>query len=372
MARPLARPATSSTSIERIDVDVYRMPTDGPESDGTLTWEATTMVAVHLSAAGCTGFGYTYGDGSLGRLVADTLAPVLDGADALDLPRLRRALLRAMRNLGVPGAGAMALSAIDTALWDLKAKLLDVSLQDLWGAARDSVPLYASGGFTNYDDARLEAQLAGWRERGFAAAKIKIGSDPARDPARVALARRTLGDDVRLMVDANGALDRKQALAMAERLVDSDVRWFEEPVSSDDLDGLRLLRDRVPAAIEIAAGEYGWDAAYFERMLVHGAVDVLQADGSRCGGYSGLFDVDALCRAHGLPLSLHCVPALHAPVAAALGSLRDLEYFHDHARLESRLLDGLPTLCDGELSIDRSRPGHGLVLRRRDAERWRV
>ncbi len=365
-------PRSGGSPIEGCVVAAYRIPTSEPEADGTRRWDATTMLAVHIEAGGHRGFGYSYCHAAFGRIVLDTLAPAINGIDAFDLPTARARMLAALREIGTSGAGAMALSAVDTALWDLKARLLECSLLELWGGARDAVPTYASGGFTNYSDDHLADQLAVWAAQGFAAVKIKIGSEPARDPERVGVARDAIGSQIRLMVDANGALSRKQALQLAERLSHYDVRWFEEPVSSDDLDGLRLLRDRAPAPIEIAAGEYGWEAHDFTRLLQHGAVDVLQADGSRCGGYSGLFEADTLSRVHGVPLSLHGVPALHAACAAALPNLRDVEYFHDHARIEAMLLDGLPSLHDGCLWPERGEPGHGLMLRERDAERWRI
>jgi L-alanine-DL-glutamate epimerase-like enolase superfamily enzyme len=363
---------TAWARIDTLDVDVFRMPTDGPEADGTRRWEATTMIAVHIAADGTSGFGYTYGDPAIAPVIGDTLAPLLQGRDAFDLPAARNAMIDGLRHTGLSGVGAMALSAVDLALWDLKGRLLGLSLLDLWGACRDCVPLYGSGGFTNYSDQQTAAQLQDWVRNGLRAVKMKVGSEPERDPHRVAAAREAIGPDIELMVDANGAYERKQALAMAERFAEFDVRWFEEPLSSDDLDGLRLLRDRAPGGMAIAAGEYGWSSRYFRRMLDAGAVDVLQADGSRCGGFSGLFEAAALCRAHDIPLSLHCVPAQHAIIAAALPGLRHLEYFHDHARVEECLLDGLPHWHDGTLQIDRRRPGHGLTLRRDEAQRYRL
>jgi L-alanine-DL-glutamate epimerase-like enolase superfamily enzyme len=180
-----------------------------------------------------------------------------------------------------------------------------------------------------------------------------------------------IGPNVELFVDANGAYARKQALELAERFrADARVAWFEEPVSSEDVEGLRLLRDRAPAGMEIAAGEYGYDAAYFARMLARGAVDVLQADVTRCAGITELMRVDALCRAHSVPLSLHCGPAIHLHPGLALGQLAHLEYFHDHVRIEHLLFDGVVAPCGGALVADLERPGMGLELKAADAERY--
>jgi L-alanine-DL-glutamate epimerase-like enolase superfamily enzyme len=148
------------------------------------------------------------------------------------------------------------------------------------------------------------------------------------------------------------------------------VRWFEEPVSSDDLCGLKLIRDRAPSVMEIAAGEYGYDSWYFQRMLEAQAVDVLQADATRCGGITGFMQAANLCQAYHLPLSAHTAPALHMHVGCAAIPVRNLEYFHDHVRIEQMFFDGVPQPVNGELRPDLSRPGMGLELKRADAERF--
>ena len=176
-----------------------------------------------------------------------------------------------------------------------------------------------------------------------------------------------------LFVDANGAYDRKLALRMAQVFwEESNVTWFEEPVSSDDLEGLRLLRDRAPAGMDIAAGEYGYDLFYFRCMLSAGAVDVLQADVTRCGGLTQMLQVAALCAASAVLLSAHTSPSIHAHVCAAIAPLAHLEYFHDHARIERLLFDGVLDPVEGALCFDSARPGLGLELRERDAQRYEI
>ena len=358
--------------IDRLDVSVFRIPTDVPEADGTLSWSSTTMVLVEATAGGRTGLGWSYTDASAASLIRGLLADVVRGREAMDVPAAWQAMAVATRNLGRPGIVASSIAAVDTALWDLKARLLDVPLVSLFGAERDAVALYGSGGFTSYSDAELRDQLGGWAAGGFRRVKMKVGSDPADDPRRAAVARDAIGPDVELMVDANGAYRRKQALLLADAFEEQGVRWFEEPVSSDDLDGLRMLRDRAPAGMAIAAGEYGYDLPYFGRMLEAGAVDVLQADATRCAGFTGFLRVAALCAARSLPLSSHCAPALHLHVDCAAPNLVHAEYFHDHARIERLLFDGLVEPADGMLRPDRSRRGNGLELRRADASRFEV
>ena len=355
--------------VEAVQVAAYTVPTDAPEADGTLSWEETTIVVVHARAGDEQGLGYTYADVSTAKLVESKLAGVVAGQDALSPQSAWLAMVGAIRNLGRPGISSMAIAAVDLALWDLKARLLGLPLCKLLGMAHDSVPVYGSGGFTAYSLARLQEQLAGWVERGIPRVKMKIGSVPDDDPERVRCAREAIGPNAELFVDANGAYSRKQALALAERFrADARVSWFEEPVSSDDLEGLRLLRDRGPAGMAIAAGEYGYDANYFRRMLEAGAVDVLQADVTRCAGITELLRIDGLCRAGSLPLSLHCGPAIHLHPGLALGQLAHLEYFHDHVRIEHLLFDGVVTPRDGVLHPDLTRPGNGLELKQSEAE----
>ena len=360
-------------ALGKAKASAYKVPTDAPESDGTLEWDSTTLVLVEIEAGGKHGLGYSYADTATAVLIRDLLAGVIEGRDAMDVQGVWWAMTAAVRNLCRRGVASMAISAVDNALWDLKAKLLDVPLVKLLGAVREAVPVYGSGGFTSYSDAQLREQLGGWVEDGIAMVKMKVGRDPQRDPARAKVARKAIGDEVRLFVDANGAYARKQALHMAEVFVhEFDVGWFEEPVSSDDLDGLRMLRDRAPAGMDIAAGEYGYHAGYFRRMLAAEAVDVLQADATRCGGITGYLAAAALCDAFHVPLSAHCAPALHMQPACATRASRHIEYFHDHVRIERMLFDGVPEPRDGRLHPDLSRPGAGLTFRHADAERYRI
>jgi len=354
--------------IEHVDVAAYDIPTDTPESDGTLEWNKTTVVVTKAKAAGVCGLGYTYTNSSAAYVVENLLAGVVCAMDAMDVPGAWVAMSHAVRNFGRPGIGSAAIAAVDTALWDLKARLLNLPLAKLFGAVRKGVPVYGSGGFTSYSAVQLQTQLRGWAECGIRMVKVKVGRNPREDPERVRLARQAIGEDTELFVDANGAYDVKQASRLALEFAESKVCWFEEPVSSDDLAGLSRLRAAVPAGMEIAAGEYGYDLNYFHRMLQAGAVDVLQADATRCGGITGFLKVGALCEALCIPLSAHTAPSLHLPLGCALLALRHLEYFHDHVRVEAKLFDGVQTPVNGILYPDLTRPGLGLELRGKEAE----
>ena len=359
----------AAAPVTEVRVRAYTVPTDEPESDGTLEWDATTIVVVELEADGECGLGYAYGDRSVAAFVDSMLRPCLDGVDAMRPAAANAAMRQAIRNAGQQGVGAMAVSAVDIALWDLKARLLGLPLADLLPRFRDAAPVYGSGCFTSYTEARLREQLEAWREAGLPRVKIKVGREPEHDPARLALCREVLGEEVELMVDANGACGPSDALGRAAEYTPFGVAYFEEPVSSRDRAGLRFVRERAPRGMAIAAGEYEWDLPGLGELAPN--VDVVQADVTRIGGITAMLGADGVCRALQRPFSAHCAPAISAHVCCAIESLVHLEYFHDHVRLERMLFDGTLDPEDGALRPDPTRPGHGLTLRP-EAERWRT
>ncbi len=355
--------------IENVTASAYTIPTETPESDGTLAWNKTTLVVVEARSIGVTGLGYTYANKATARVVHELLAEVVQGRDAMNLPEAWAAMWRVVRNFGQTGIAAMAIAAVDAALWDLKARLLDVSILRLLGAARSSIPVYGSGGFTSYSNEQLQDQFGSWAEQGITKFKMKVGREPARDPERIRAAREAIGIESELYVDANGAFTRKFALAQAELYSQFLITWFEEPVPSADLEGLNLLRNLAPAGMDIAAGEYGYNLGYFCDMLAAQAVDVLQADATRCG-ITGFLQTAALAEANFIPLSSHTAPSLHAPLCCAVTAARDVEYFFDHVRIEQLFFDGAAKVVNGKLTPDLTKPGFGLELKRRDAERY--
>lgn len=363
-------------TVDAVDVHAFEVPTDGPEGreqDGTLEWDSTTLVLVRVHAGGGTGLGYTYGDASVAAFVRSKLAPVIEGASVASPAVLWQRMGARIRNAGRPGVGSMALSAVDVALWDLKARLLGLPLVHLLPACHDRVPVYGSGGFTNYPLDRLTDQLTGWVDQGIPRVKLKTSRQPERDAVRLTAVREALGDEPELFTDANGALGRKEALYWARRFHEEwDVRWFEEPVTSADLEGLRMLRERGPGRLEIAAGEYAFTAQDFVNLTDGPAVDCLQADITRCGGVTGVLEVAGLSAARHLDLSAHCAPALSAHAFCAVRRLRHLEYFHDHVRVEHLLFDGTLPPTGGALRPDTGRPGLGLDVKWADAEPYRV
>ena len=361
--------------IASVEVGAYTVPTDLPEADGTMAWDSTTMVLVELRAtSGARGLGYTY-CGKAAMTLARDLAELVTGLPVNETAAAWERMVRAVRNQGRPGIAACAISALDIALWDLRANAAGVPLFQLLGPRRRAVPIYGSGGFTSYSERQLAVQLEGWVEQGIPRVKMKIGTDwgsrPEIDLARIRVAREAIGEDTELFVDANGAYSAKQAVRLARRFAEeANVAYFEEPVSSDHLAELRFVRKHTD--LDVAAGEYGYDPWYFRDVLAAEAVDILQADASRCLGVTGWLEAASLAHAHAIPFSAHTMPSVHAHLGCAAPEIAHLEYFHTHARMERMLFDGTLEPHQGTLRPAEDRPGLGLDPKRDALEQYRV
>lgn len=358
--------------VEKIAVSAYSIPTDFTESDGTIEWDSTTLVVVEIAAANKTGIGYTYADLSSAFFIEQTLKKHIISRNALQNQFITQQLIHHIRNNGNCGIAAMAVSAVDTALWDLKAKIYNVPLCTLLGKVKDAMLLYGSGGFTSYSDKQTAQQFENWAAEGITHFKMKVGRDPDKDVHRVKDARKEIGDNAKLFVDANGAYSVKQALYQSQQFSAYNISWFEEPVTSDNLAGLKYIRKHVEPLVNIAAGEYGYNLVYFQQMINAEAVDVLQADATRCGGITTFLRAGSLTDSHQMPFSSHCAPSMHLHAALALPTFYIAEYFHDHVRIEKMLFDGFTTPKNGCLKPDLSKPGIGLDFKYKDAEKYKI
>lgn len=354
-----------------MDVSVYKVPTETPEADGTIDWESTTMVLLKVFAAGKEGMGYSYAPLASASVIHHILMPLVVNRNALDIPGIHYDMVRTIRNSGNTGIAMMAVSAIDNALWDLKAKILELPLCELTGRALDGMLIYGSGGFTSYSDEKLSQQLGDWVTDGIQFVKMKIGAEPEKDPHRISVARKAIGEKAGLFVDANGAFTIKEALQLAETCRQDRIEWFEEPVTSDNLEGLRFIRER-SQTINIAAGEYGYNLPYFMHMLGAGAVDVLQADATRCGGISNFLKAGAMAEAFEIPFSSHCAPSLHLHAALSLSKFYIAEYFFDHVRIEKMFFDGFCNPDEGYMKPDLTSAGMGIRLREKDVKKFLI
>jgi L-alanine-DL-glutamate epimerase-like enolase superfamily enzyme len=372
MTQILSGQVRNPAKITKGSISIYRIPTDMHESDGTLEWDHTNMILVELQSGNERGLGYTYAHESTATVIKQLLMDQIDGQDAMQIEYLYQKMMRSIRNNGNTGIVFMAISAIDIALWDLKSRILGVPLATLLGRVKDHFPVYGSGGFTSYSLDQLKQQMTNWKEKGFRRVKMKVGRHPDEDVGRVRAVKEVIGPHVDLFVDANGAYTIKQAIKKAVEFSEFGVEWFEEPVSSDNLKGLYMVRHEVPPGMNIAAGEYGYHLSYFRKMLTAESVDVIQADATRCGGITGFIKVGHLSEAYDIPFSSHCAPAIHMQVAMTLNNFLIGEYFHDHVRIERELFDGMPEPVDGALFPDLTQPGLGLEFRYSSAEKYLV
>jgi L-alanine-DL-glutamate epimerase-like enolase superfamily enzyme len=343
---------------------VYRFPTPAEEADGTFAWDATTAVTCTVQMAGYTGLGWTYSSPAAATVISEQLADAVIAGENVDVAGSFTSMRRACRNLGTRGLAMQAISAVDIALWDLKARMLQTPLAHLLGDPGQAVDVYGSGGFTTLSDSELAGQVDDWLAAGCTMMKIKIGerwgADDRRDLTRVGRLAELAGPGVQLMVDANGGYGRAQARRVGAELDAMGVVWFEEPVSSDDPNGLAGVRGAVRC--DVAAGEYVAEPA--EAAALSRVVDCLQLDLTRCGGYTGWLRCAAVAQAGHVDVSAHCAPALHVPLSGAVEHLRHLEWFIDHARLEPLLVDGVPQVVDGRV-LPSETDGHGMTISRR-------
>jgi L-alanine-DL-glutamate epimerase-like enolase superfamily enzyme len=364
--------SSDSILVKDLKVSAYKIPTATPEADGTIEWDSTTLVLVEINAADKIGVGYTYANEAAAIVVEKSLKKIIVNANALDISLLNAKMIASIRNDGQTGIAMMAVSAVDNALWDLKAKLFNAPLCNLLGKAKDSMLVYGSGGFTSYNKKQLQQQLNGWVDEGIEHVKIKIGTHPEKDVERVKEARDAIGKNAKLFVDANGAYTIKQAIEKSFQFREYNISWFEEPVTSDNLEGLQFIREHVQPEVNIAAGEYGYNLSYFYHMLKANAVDVLQADATRCGGITNFLKAANLAEAQQIPFSSHCAPALHLHAAISINNFYIAEYFYDHARIENMFFDGVTQSRNGCIYPDVSRPGIGLEFKYKDAEKHKI
>ncbi len=372
---PGAHDSPGGSSIEALETMVLRIPTAAPEADGTLEWRATTMLIVEaVTRSGERGIGYSYTSAAAGGVVDDQLADIVVGRRPSETLQVWDAMARAVRNVGLPGIAASAISAVDTALWDLRARLAGEPLCRFIGAHRTKVPIYGSGGFTSFSERELTEQLAGWLAQGIPRVKMKIGMEdgarPDADVVRVRAARKAIGPEAELFVDANGAYTRRLAIEQAHRFAELGVSYFEEPVPQRRLDDLKAIRAAAPMAI--AAGEYSYTREDTRDLLASGAVDVVQADATRCLGVTGWMEAASMATGHATPFSAHTAPSLHAHLGCAAPAIAHVEWFVDHVRVEPMVFDGVLAPVDGHLRPDPAAPGLGLAIRRPDVDRWRI
>lgn len=325
--------------------------------------------ATLTDADGVQGTGWTFtsdhGGGESIKALVDLLLPHIADREADDVEAINDELFHLTHRLG-HGIASMAISGIDIALWDLRARQRDVSLARLLGQVRDRVPCYGSGKASpmlSLDE--LVATSADYIHQGFRAVKVRIGREPERDLDRVKAVRAAIGSDARILCDANERLDVPTALWLGRKLADQGIHWLEEPLLSQDIDGYQRLRSALPMAI--AMGEHVHARRDFIPYIRAGAVDVLQPDMCLVGGITETMRIGRIADSFGLGLAPHFMTPLHVHITASLPRATYLEYypFMDH------LLTGTLTVEDGMLLVPDT-PGHGVTFTDEAWKRYRV
>lgn len=325
--------------------------------------------ATLTDADGTQGTGWTFtsdhGGGESIKALLDLLLPHVAGREADDVEAINDWLFQLTHRLG-HGIASMAISAIDIALWDLRARQRSISLAQLLGQVRDRVPCYGSGKASPMlalDD--LVTTSANYIENGFRAVKIRIGREPDHDLERVKAVRTAIGNDARILCDANERLDLPTALWLGRKLADQDIHWLEEPLLSQDIEGYQRLRAALPMAISM--GEHVHARRDFIPYIRAGAADVLQPDMCLVGGITETMRIGRIADSFGLGLAPHFMTPLHIHITAALPRATYLEYypFMDHLLAETL------TVKDGMLLVPDA-PGHGVAFTEEAWDKYRI
>lgn len=297
-------------------------------------------------------------------IIERALKPILLNQDPLCIEKLWDDMFWRVRGYGRKGVAFCAISAVDIALWDLKAKLFGVPLYRLLGPYTDRVPIYGSGGWTSFSEEELVREQTGYVERGIPRVKMKVAKDfgksEAEDIRRLKAVRKAVGDEVEIYVDANNGYYAKQAIGMAKHLADYDVKWFEEPVLADDIAGLAAIARAI--SIPVATGEHEYTRYGFKELIAQGGADIVQPDVGRVGGISEWMKVAHLAQAFNLPIAPHAVQLVHLHVACCIPNLKVVEYLGTVEEGDKLWYTEFPEPRDGYWSPYPDRPGLGLEL----------
>jgi L-alanine-DL-glutamate epimerase-like enolase superfamily enzyme len=335
--------------------------------DATRRVESVGFVIVRVTTReGLEGVGVTYNE--VGGLATTTLidrdmTPRMLGRDPLETEAIWQDFSQYLRGVARKGLMYCALSAVDIALWDLKGKMLDLPLYKLLGGDRTRVPVYASGGWTSYSDEELVEEMVRVVGHGYNLVKFKVGVDggnnPGRDLERVRKVREAVGPATRLMLDANNCWDAATAVQFANRVKDFDILFLEEPVPADDIPG--LARYKRGTDLPLATGEHEYTKFGVRDLVLNEAVDVVQVDGTRVGGYTELLKVAAITQAWNLKLAPHAMEYVHSHFVSAAPNSLFLERLLIFEEVSANVFKDAPWPKDGYLEIP-DLPGLGLTL----------
>lgn len=353
--------------IKKIDVHLVSNPISAGYTDATRKVEMIGYTVVRITTdQGLEGIGVTYhevGGEATRELILRNMAPKLMDRDPLENEAIWQEFFHYLRGVGRKGLMYGALSAIDIALWDLKGKIVDLPLYRLLGGNRTKIPVYASGGWTSFSDDQLVDEMKGMVAQGYKMVKFKVGVEGGtnirRDVERVRKVREALGPNIELLVDANNCFDAATGVQLANRIREYDIFLFEEPVFADDIPG--LARFKRGTDIPLGTGEHEYTKFGVRDLLMHDAVDIVQVDGARVGGYTELLKTAALTQAWNVRFAPHAMENIHLNLAGAVPNLLFLERLMMFEDITAKTFKNAPVPVNGFMEIP-DLPGLGLSL----------
>jgi L-alanine-DL-glutamate epimerase-like enolase superfamily enzyme len=359
--------------VTHVKTRVLRTPADNPLVVGLPESKDTReFVTVELGTdQGIEGLGITFFGGALTpalKAAVDVLGQLVQGEDPMRVEAVAAKLRQAAGTAGPGGIFTLALSAIDTALWDIKGKALGQPVSALLGGHRERVPTYASGALMRPHPvdylAKAGPRLVGM---GFRQMKMQCGSEAtvAGSVERVRVTREAIGGDVDLMCDINQLWSVNQAIEIGRRIEPYHLFWLEDPVVHDDFQGLARVADNLTTPI--AAGEYHYGIRPFRHMLEARSIDVVMIDLVRVGGITQWMKVAGMAEAFNLPVVSHLIPEIHVHLIAAIPHGLTVEYMP----WTLRLFEDTPALVDGQLVVPQ-KPGLGLAFSADALKRYQV
>jgi len=283
--------------------------------------------------------------------------------ESLETEVIWQEFVQYMRGIGRKGLMFGALSAIDIADWDLKGKIVDLPLYRLLGGSASEVPVYASGGWTSYNDDELVEAATTMVKKGYSMIKFKVGveggSNLRRDVRRVAAVREAVGKEIGIMLDANNCWDAATGVQFANRVRDLDIMWLEEPVPADDFVGLAKYKRGTD--IPLATGEHEYTKFGVRDLLINDAADIVQVDGARGGGYTEMLKIAAMTQAWNVKFAPHAMENIQAHIVSACPNAVVLERLVMFEQLTADVFKNVPTPVNGMMPIP-DLPGLGLEL----------
>jgi L-alanine-DL-glutamate epimerase-like enolase superfamily enzyme len=346
--------------IERIELRLVDIPPKVKRTDAIQSFvsQETPIVSV-TDSDGAVGVGYSYtigtGGSSVMRLIVDHLAERLIGRDAERVEVIWRELEFATHATTVGAISALALAAIDMALWDLRCKRRGLPLWIAAGGAADRRPLYTTeGGWLHIDERDLVEDAIAAREQGFMGSKVKIGRPHvSEDYRRLAAVRTALGPAYEIMTDANQGFALDEAIRRAGRFADLDLAWIEEPLPADDIDG--HVRFSQATTTPVAVGESMYSIRHFREYMARGACSIVQVDAARIGGITPWLKVAHAAEAFDMPVCPHFLMELHVSLACAVPNGKYVEYIPQLDELTTSRL-----VIEKGMAVAPSAPGIGV------------